>query len=700
VRMSELRRMLGGIVALAVTSTLLAGLGAETASAGPGYQKPDQGDCRNLSYAQFRARSNSTQPVNCAATHTTQTVYVGKLPKRLSWKSSRLRINDAIDSRCQRAWNDAVGRSAKLRARSAFALATFEPTKAQKSQGARWFRCDAGLLRSTSLSPLTTTASPLLKKPVPLTQARCLTTSERVTTCDAAHQFKATHAFKLKAQRYPGKAKVKRLAKKGCRARVSTTSFRFEWPNRGEWADGNRFVVCFSAHTATANDSIKPVTTISAPTSVNSTNPVNITGTSTDNLAVSSLTFTVRNSTGQYLQDNGTLSGTANAYPFEVTAGGLGTKSVSWALQVPAGMPADNYTARVSVSDPGGNVTGGSDTFAVVGDDRTAPVVTISSPASTLTPTESFNILGSAQDPSTIVQVLIQIRRSNGQYLLDNGTWGSTNSHLDAAGVSGIGTGNVTFSYDADELPEDTYTVRVRARDGVSPYNEAVQTKTVVVDSTPVSLNVTYQMNEASGATTMIDSGGNGLDGVIDQSGLDTGVVFDGATGYQWPFRSPTALPPSPERVVQVPDDSLLDPGASDQTFTVEIRYRTNYSFGNIIQKGQSATTGGQWKIQAPGGYPSCLFKSSAGTTQQASVQSTIDLSDNQWHILRCTRDANYVRMWVDGVYINRKDASNVGTIDNNVPLTIAGKLSCGMDPTIECDYFTGHIDYVKLSRS
>ena len=457
-------------------------------------------------------------------------------------------------------------------------------------------------------------------------------------------------------------------------------------------------MVCFSAHTATSTDNVDPVTSISAPTSVNSNNPVNVTGASTDNLAVSSLTFTVRNSTGLYLQDNGTLASAVNTYPFEITAGGLGTQSVSWALQVPAGLPADNYTARVSVSDPGSNLATATDDFAVTGDDNTAPTVTISSPVANLLPTDNFNILGNAQDAGGVAQVTVQVSRSNGQYLRNDGSFASGQFAL-AATVSGIGTGSTTFSYDAgDQFAQDVYTVRIRVTD--SSGNFKLQTKTVTVDSTPVSLTVIYQMNEGSGATTMVDSGGNGLNGSIDQDGLDTGVVFDKATGYQWPFRSPTALPPSPERVLQVPDDSLLDAGAPDQTFTVEIRYRTNYSFGNIIQKGQSATAGGQWKIQAPGGFPSCLFKSSAGTTQQAAVQSTIDLSDNRWHTLRCTRDANYVRMWVDGLYINRKLATNVGTVNNTVPLTIAGKLSCGMDPTIECDYFTGHIDYVKLTHS
>jgi Concanavalin A-like lectin/glucanases superfamily len=201
-----------------------------------------------------------------------------------------------------------------------------------------------------------------------------------------------------------------------------------------------------------------------------------------------------------------------------------------------------------------------------------------------------------------------------------------------------------------------------------------------------------YQMNEAPGATTMIDSSGNGLNGTINQAGLDTGVVFGGATGYLWPFRSPTAPPASPERVIRVPDNSKLDP--LGDTFTVEIRYRTTNSFGNIMQKGQSTSTGGQWKIQNPGGRPSCLFKSSAG---QASVRSVADLSDGQWHVLRCVRTPSRVSMYVDGAFVNQKNGAT-GTINNSIPLTIGGKLNCDQI-TVTCDYFSGGIDYVKITR-
>src|SRR4029079_1208569 len=103
------------------------------------------------------------------------------------------------------------------------------------------------------------------------------------------------------------------------------------------------------------------------------------------------------------------------------------------------------------------------------------------------------------------------------------------------------------------------------------------------------------------------DSSGRGHGGAIDPTGVQTGGTYDGATGYNWVRRPPEDPPASPERVVQVPDSIDLEPGSGP--FTIELRYRTKENFGNITQKGQAQTKGGQWKIQNPGGVPSCLFQ-------------------------------------------------------------------------------------------
>ena len=176
-----------------------------------------------------------------------------------------------------------------------------------------------------------------------------------------------------------------------------------------------------------------------------------------------------------------------------------------------------------------------------------------------------------------------------------------------------------------------------------------------------------YEMNEPPGTTVMQDSGPQDLDVPVDPSGVNSGIVWDGATGYQWPFRPPEQAPPSPERIIQLPDNAALEPGSGP--FTIELRYRTKENFGNITQKGQSATPGGQWKIQAPGGIPSCLFKGSAG---QVATGAITPLNDEAWHNLTCAYSSTGVTMYVDGVYRSRKNGT-AGTINNSVPMTSAG---------------------------
>jgi PKD repeat protein len=202
-----------------------------------------------------------------------------------------------------------------------------------------------------------------------------------------------------------------------------------------------------------------------------------------------------------------------------------------------------------------------------------------------------------------------------------------------------------------------------------------------------------YEMNEPPGTTVMTDSGPNGLNGSVDPTGVESGAAFDGATGYNWVRRPPEDPPASPERVIQVPDNPNLEPG--NGPFTIELRYRTKEKFGNIAQKGQAQTPGGQWKIQAPGGIPSCLFKGSAG---QVATGALTPINDEQWHDLTCVFTSTGVSLYVDGQFRNRKNGT-AGTVDNNFPMTVGGKIDCDQIK-VTCDYFSGQIDFLKLTKA
>src|SRR5919108_421046 len=116
-----------------------------------------------------------------------------------------------------------------------------------------------------------------------------------------------------------------------------------------------------------------------------------------------------------------------------------------------------------------------------------------------------------------------------------------------------------------------------------------------------------WEMNEASGATTMHDSSGSNLSGTIG-SAVQTGVIVGGAKGYRWSSQNKAGK--HPERLVKVAS-ALLNPGTG--AFAVTIRLRTGAGDQNIIQKGQATTAGGMWKVDMVKGHVKCTFKGSAG---------------------------------------------------------------------------------------
>jgi len=202
-----------------------------------------------------------------------------------------------------------------------------------------------------------------------------------------------------------------------------------------------------------------------------------------------------------------------------------------------------------------------------------------------------------------------------------------------------------------------------------------------------------WQMNEGPNATVMVDSSGH-VNGTIG-SAVVTGFTFNGATGYHWPFTSPTAPPAKPERIVQA-NSSTLNPGSGN--YTVTLRYRTTKHFGNIVQKGQAGSSGGYFKLENPNGQLTCVFRgtNSSGNFLRKQVVSGV-LSDGQWHVVRCSRTSTGLTLNVDGKVVATAKGSS-GNISNNRPISIAGKLNCDQIHTT-CDYFTGDIDYITISN-
>ncbi len=199
-----------------------------------------------------------------------------------------------------------------------------------------------------------------------------------------------------------------------------------------------------------------------------------------------------------------------------------------------------------------------------------------------------------------------------------------------------------------------------------------------------------WEMNERSGARTMMDSGGRGLHGRIG-SEVGTDTYVGGSTGYRFDRVEPDSPPPRPGHLVTVRDTDALDPGTRD--YAVTVRLRTTHKFGNIIQKGQATTSGGNFKLQIPSGILECLFRGSASLIL---VSSPRRLNDGRWHTVRCARTDDAVTLAVDGVTVARRPGWT-GRIANSWPVSIGGKTSCDQID-VGCDYYAGDLDYVQIN--
>ena len=198
-----------------------------------------------------------------------------------------------------------------------------------------------------------------------------------------------------------------------------------------------------------------------------------------------------------------------------------------------------------------------------------------------------------------------------------------------------------------------------------------------------------WEMNEPTGARTMRDSSGHGLDGLIGDE-VGTATQVDDARGYRFGRLRPDTPPTHPRHLVIVPDSSYLNPGTG--YFAVTLRLRTVDQFGNIIQKGQATVPGGSWKLQIPNGHVQCWFRGSAGAVL---VTAPRQINDGRWHVVRCERTEQGVTLAIDGSAVAGRYGWT-GRIANDWPLSIGGKTVCDQR-TVGCDYFSGDIDYVAI---
>ncbi len=187
-----------------------------------------------------------------------------------------------------------------------------------------------------------------------------------------------------------------------------------------------------------------------------------------------------------------------------------------------------------------------------------------------------------------------------------------------------------------------------------------------------------WHMDDVGSAMT--DASGNGLTGTLKN--VATGQPGSAATAFGF-AKTPSYVSVS---------SSKLNPGTATFTVSARVRFTVLPSAAvgdyDIIRKGLSTTTGGDWKMEIlRSGYAFCLFQGSSG---KVSLSHGPSLADDRWHTITCQRTTTGVRLTVDGGSWSKAGAT--GKIANSSAVLLGAKSTSG------ADQYQGLLDEVAVS--
>jgi len=219
---------------------------------GPAFGAPKVGTCTTMTATQAEAAADRSTVVPCSDAHTAKVAGVVRLPDRLDYSSGVLKLYRVIAGKCRPKVNVMLGRTHAVRDSSAYDMVWFIPTRAQRRHGARWMSCSIVLRQAFKLARLPTNTTPLL----PTGKLgdgihRCLLadTSQVIRTrCAARHGWRATGAFVIASEKYPGHKTISRKAGNRCATRVlAGRSYRWTYSSKIDWQlGGDHAVICYS----------------------------------------------------------------------------------------------------------------------------------------------------------------------------------------------------------------------------------------------------------------------------------------------------------------------------------------------------------------------------------------------------------------------------------------------------------------------
>lgn len=192
------------------------------------------------------------------------------------------------------------------------------------------------------------------------------------------------------------------------------------------------------------------------------------------------------------------------------------------------------------------------------------------------------------------------------------------------------------------------------------------------------TLAAQWHMNEAAGATTMVDSSGNGNNGTLHN--VTAGVAGKVGTAYSFGGSAKKSY-------VEVPDSPSLNPGTAKINISIWFNTKSLPTSGDydLVRKGDYP--GQEYKVELlQGGIINCEF---LGTSGHVVLHGGSGLANGAWHHINCIAGPTGVKLQIGGKAV-ASSPTVVGSISNTVPVEI------GAHPTF--DYYNGKLDEVSIT--
>lgn len=223
---------------------------SSTATLDPMAGAPSEGSCFRLSASDLDRRTSTKRAVNCYSRHTSITYHVGLFPPG-TVESDHARVERVCTNRLPKG----SGLTSMQLNSTIIGWAWFEPTTAQWSAGARWFRCDLVARAGDTVKRLPSTTGAPFSNGIPDRFVKCMrdvNDQGTIVTCDERHDFRWAGSFELPQGRdFPSDKEVADIVGERCKQFLDVTQrYYYEWPKEDDWLAGDRLFSCYEQNTS------------------------------------------------------------------------------------------------------------------------------------------------------------------------------------------------------------------------------------------------------------------------------------------------------------------------------------------------------------------------------------------------------------------------------------------------------------------